>query len=176
MSTLTETRMNTATDLKEAEAHNAQIAERYRRLQNAESIQFSKTPTAEPVASVATLEKELEEPQVTYYTSEKIDSPVFTTEKFERAEISATPTQAQTPSSLQNTALSTQEQYSLSHLAKMVMAAFASVVVLMLTLICVNTQLINQKRVRIQNLEEKLMLGAGNYKIYERKIIKRKSL
>ena len=155
MSTLTETRMNTATDLKEAELHNAQIAERYKRLQNAESMQFAET-TVEPVMnSVATIEKIAEEPQVTYFTSEKIDSPVFTTEKFQHTEILTTPTQKQAPLTMQNTAVATQEQYSLSHLAKVVMAAFAAVVVLMLTIICVNTQIINRQSVRIRNLQDR---------------------
>ena len=150
MSTLTETRMNTVTDFKEAELHNAQIAERYKRLQNAESMQFSDTVA---VAPAPTVERTVEEPQITHYTREKIDSPVFTTEKFERAETVIAPTQTQAPAAVQTTAVA--EQYSLSHMAKMVMAAFAAVVVLMLTLICVNTQIINRQSVRIRNLEEK---------------------
>ncbi len=152
MSTLTETRMNTVTDFKEAELHNAQIAERYKRLQNAESMQFSEPSAATPVLT-PTIEKTVEEPQITHYTREKIDSPVFTTEKFERAETVIAPTQMQAPIAVQSTAVA--EQYSLSRMAKMVMAAFAAVVVFMLTLICVNTQIINRQSVRIRNLEEK---------------------
>lgn len=150
MSTLTETRMNTVADFKEAELHNAQIAERYKRLQNAESMQFSDTVA---VASAPTVERTVEEPQIMHYTREKIDSPVFTTEKFERTETMIAPTQTQAPVAVQTTAVA--EQYSLSHMAKMVMAAFAAVVILMLTLICVNTQIINRQSIRIRNLEEK---------------------
>lgn len=155
MSTLTETRMNTATAQSEAEIHNAQIAERYKRLQDAESMQFSQTDASPVVSATATIEKIAQEPQVGYFSVEKIDSPVFTTEKFERAETFTAPTQAQAPIAMQNTAVSTAEQYSLSHIAKVVMAAFAAVVVFMLTLICVNTQIINRQSVRIRNLEDR---------------------
>ena len=155
MSTLTEIRMNTATAQSEAELHNAQIAERYKRLQDAESMQFSQTDASPVVSATATIEKIAQEPQVGYFSVEKIDSPVFTTEKFERAETFTAPTQAQAPIAMQHTAVSTAEQYSLSHMAKVVMAAFAAVVVLMLTLICVNTQIINRQSVRIRNLEDR---------------------
>jgi cell division protein FtsL len=47
-----------------------------------------------------------------------------------------------------------QAQYSLSTMAKVVMAAFAAVVILMLTLICVNTQTIERKSLQIRNLEQ----------------------
>jgi outer membrane murein-binding lipoprotein Lpp len=45
--------------------------------------------------------------------------------------------------------------YALTPFAKMLMAAFTFVVIAMLTMICINTQIIRQKSVRIQNLEEK---------------------
>lgn len=46
-----------------------------------------------------------------------------------------------------------EESYSLTTFAKLVMAVFATIVVAMLTLICVNTQLINQKNARLEELE-----------------------
>lgn len=46
-----------------------------------------------------------------------------------------------------------EESYSLTTFAKLIMAVFATIVVAMLTLICVNTQLINQKNARLEELE-----------------------
>lgn len=176
MATLTEDRtMQQTTVDREAELHNAQIAERYKRLQNAEEKQFAEASdlTARENyavrASVLAPERPAEyapatqqQPQVTEFVREKIDSPVFTTEKFERAEIATqgTPAAAQVPAIAPvqavapTTAIVTETQYSLSRMAKTVMAAFAAVVVLMLTLICVNTQILNRQSVRIRNLEQ----------------------
>lgn len=167
MATLMETRtMNMNSDLKEAELHNAQIAERYKRLQNAEATQFAEANDTQMQteytvrASVLAPEKPAVEPQVTEFVRERIDSPVFTTEKFERAGATAqsVPTMIQapvfTPTQSVATAVEAETQYSLTRMAKMVMAAFAAVVVLMLTLICVNTQILNRQSVRIRNLEE----------------------
>jgi cell division protein FtsL len=58
----------------------------------------------------------------------------------------------QTP--VQEEATVKQLGYSLSPLAKLVMAVFTMVIVAMLALICVNTQAINQKTIRIKNLEQ----------------------
>ena len=54
---------------------------------------------------------------------------------------------------VQSATVKTEAQYSLSSMAKIVMAAFACVIVAMMTLICVNTYAINQKRMRIEELE-----------------------
>ena len=48
-----------------------------------------------------------------------------------------------------------QEQYGLSPLAKIVMAAFSVAVVGMMSLIGVNSSIINQKQIKIKNLEQK---------------------
>ena len=45
--------------------------------------------------------------------------------------------------------------YALTPLAKVIMAAFTFVVIAMLSLIAMNTQIIRQKKMRIQNLEER---------------------
>lgn len=168
MATLLENQIVRTSVEKEAELHNAQIKERYRRLQDAEADQFAETETvttndatdfitrafvASPTAPV-----QEQVPEVTEYVRERIDSPVFTTEKFERLQNNATAVNAmpvQFPvQTVAPVAVSNQEtQYSLTRLAKTVMAAFAAVVVLMLTLICVNTNLINQKSYYLRSLE-----------------------
>ena len=154
MATLLENQIVRTSVEKEAELHNAQIKERYRRLQEAEADQFAETETvatnnatdfitrafvASPTAPV-----QEQVPEVTEYVRERIDSPVFTTEKFERLQNNATVVNAvpvQFP------------VQTVTRLAKTVMAAFAAVVVLMLTLICVNTNLINQKSYYLRSLE-----------------------
>ena len=56
---------------------------------------------------------------------------------------------------VQATERAVEVSYALTPFAKIVMAAFTFVVVAMLALICMNTQIIRQKRIRLQNLEEK---------------------
>lgn len=161
---------------QEAQKHNAQIKERYKRLQDAEADQFAQSYIQETNAtdytvraSVLAPEKPFvsvdetpvfeQTPQVTEFVREKIDAPVFTTEKFQAIEtpvvqettVAAVETQAvqmQAP-----TAVAVEAQYSLTHFAKMMLVAFATAVLVMLTLICVNTQLIRQKTVELQNLQ-----------------------
>lgn len=47
------------------------------------------------------------------------------------------------------------EGYALNGLAKMVIAAFAALVIVMLTVICINTQVIRRKTVQLRNLEQR---------------------
>lgn len=181
MATLLDTRTETYQALEEAQKHNALINERYRRLQNAEADQFS-APTTErnetayavrasvlaperPAVSETPLVEQT--PQVTEYVRSRIETPVFTTEKFDVAErqetlastYAPTPVAIATPVEIQAPAKAaaamTEAQYSLSHMAKMVLAAFVAVVTVMLALICVNTQLIEQRATRIRSLEER---------------------
>ena len=190
MATLLENQtMENLTVDKAAELHNAQIKERYRRLQDAEADQFAAESYAEERAqtsyavraSVLAPEAPAVEqvPQVTEFVHTRIDSPVFTTEKFERAEEQTAQEQApvaayipvempvQAP--VATVAVSQETQYSLSRLAKTVMAAFAAVVIVMLTLICVNSQIIRQKTARIANLEaQKQELIENNAEIQRR--------
>lgn len=169
---------------QEARLHNAQIKERYRKLQNAEADQFAqetyttqaretdygvrasvlapeKTSFTSPVADHAPVVEQV--PQVTEFVRTYNESPVFTTEKFNAvkedvksyASVATMPVeiplQQQTP--VKAEALSTEAQYSLSAFAKTVIAAFAALVVVMLTLICVNTQIIQNKTAQINALE-----------------------
>ena len=162
--------------------HNAMIAERYRRLQNAEAYQFGEhteethnqanytvrasvlAPEA-PVMSAPTIEAPAKEqiPVITEFVRTPIDNPVFTTEKFNAVDsasevaVAKAPVEvaAQMPVAIYApaSAISTEAQYSLSRAAKTVMAAFAAIVMLMITLICVNTQIIQRKSIELNNLE-----------------------
>lgn len=156
----------------EAREHNAQIRERYRRLQDAEASQFAQevstaqerevTPVARyysPVADqIATVEQA---PQITEFVREVPTASIFTMDKFqaleeekteERVSEEITPTYV-APATV--TSVSTLPQYSLTAFAKATMAVFALIVIAMLTLIAVNSQAIRAKSIRIKNLEEK---------------------
>ena len=98
MATLLEyERTETQTQTREAQLHNAGIKERYRRLAAAEERQFGESnvtdhtirasvlapespvftsPVAENVSAVEQM------PTVTEYVRNRVESPVFTTEKF----------------------------------------------------------------------------------------------
>lgn len=172
METLLEkTLQRTNVEQETQQQHNAQISERYRKLLSAENDQFSEQDVVAPVeevrASVFVEPQAVEAPvaeqtpQVTEFTHERLTSPVFTTEKFERLQEQA-PVVAETipvyaPVREQKAKETTvvAAQYSLSPLAKLVMAVFAFVVLAMLTMICVNTRLMQTKSIRIQNLEER---------------------
>ena len=162
----------------EAQKHNAMISERYNRLKNAVANQFAEDTRTEEsgaenaYASVSAPEQAplyvspnavgntntyAQTPTVTEYIS-RASSALFTTEKFERMqqpvkeqEVITQPIATLAP--VQSAAVKTEAQYSLSSMAKIVMAAFACVIVAMMTLICVNTYAINQKRMRIEELE-----------------------
>ena len=171
MATLTDNQtIRNYTADKQAELHNAQINERYKRLQNAEADQFAQKTIDETAytvrASVLTSNAPVLEnttiteqtPQITEIVHERVDAPVFTTEKFERSIIAPSTAQAPVEIPMQapvyTASVAKQAQYSLSTMAKVVMAAFAAVVILMLTLICVNTQTIERKSLQIRNLEQ----------------------
>ena len=165
--------------VEEAQRHNAMIKERYRRLQDAEADQFAEetpvqernetnytvraavlTPEAPAVSDTPVTQQT---PQVTEFVRQRIETPVFTTEKFntiEREEtvaevIAPAPVEIQAPvqAPVQAAAVSTEVQYGLSRFAKTVMVAFTAVVATMFCLIGVNSQIIRQKNVRLQELE-----------------------
>lgn len=167
----------------EAQQHNAQISERYRKLQDAMNDQFSSALYVEPTrASTATIERTYTEPvqetpvveqapEVTDYVREQYTSSVFTADKFNALEngngatISATtvapvyvaPTYV-APITQQATAtameVGAQEKYSLTPFAKAAMAVFGAVVIGMVSLIGVNSSMISQKKIKIKNLEK----------------------
>lgn len=155
----------------EREAHNAQISERYRRLQSAEADQFASqhdvgTPVATQVEAPIYISPAndtpamQQTPSVTDYVREGAASAVFTAEKFNQMEgfgveaEMATPTYAE-PVYEQATATAAVERYALTPLAKIVMAVFTVVVIAMLAMIGVNSRIISQKKLQIKNLEQK---------------------
>lgn len=179
MATLLEAeRTETLTQTQEAQLHNAGIKERYRRLRDAEERQFGESNVIEtdysvrasvlapekpvftaPITENSTVEQT---PTVTEYVRTYAESPVFTTEKFdsitEQAPVAVQapvemPVQAPAQAAVQAVAVSVETEYSLSHMAKMVMAVFFAVVTVMLAVICINTHVINQKTLQLQTLE-----------------------
>lgn len=158
---------------QEAQLHNAQISERYRILKNAEERQFG-SQTNEAVTHVeATLATE--KPVYTS-TMQELDTfeklptvtefiptaSVFSTERFNTAEenqsqktVYSTVEALSTTKTAETVVSVQEEQYALSRVAKMIMVAFVTTVMVMLALICINTHLINQKRASIEILEAK---------------------
>ena len=177
MATLLENeRTQTLTQDREAELHNAGINERYRRLAAAEERQFGESNATETTVRASVLAPErpaftaptaenipaIEQiPTVTEYVRTRVESPVFTTEKFSGITEEA-PVAVQTPvempaqtavAAVAAVAVSQEAQYSLSRMAKIVMAAFATLVAVMLAVICINTQIISQKTLQLKALE-----------------------
>ena len=156
------------TDLEEAQKHNALINERYRKLQNAVADQFSSEDTVqEEKATTVVEEKPLyisplnvatveQAPQVTEYVAPAA-SALFTTQKFEavKAYEAANVAPVEFVEPVKAAEVAVEAHYSLTPLAKIVMAVFTFVIVAMLTMICVNTQIIRQKKIQLKNLEEK---------------------
>ncbi len=145
----------------EQEKHNAMINERYRKLLDMVEDQLSASTVEEsgyaplsiaPQAPVLEQAPALEQtPTVTEY------APVFTTEKLERIEQlcqEAIPVADKQTKEVVKAATTAVAHYSLTPLAKLVMAAFTLVVVAMLVLIGINSRLMQQRGVRIKNLEE----------------------
>ena len=172
MATLLEhERVQTLTQTREAQLHNAGINERYRRLRDAEERQFGESNQAEQTvyASVLAPERPVftapmtenvptveQTPTVTEYVRNVVESPVFTTEKFDAiTETMAVQAPIEMPAQapMAVVAVAQEAQYSLSNMAKVVMAVFAALVTVMLAVICINTQIINQKTLQLQALE-----------------------
>ena len=173
MATLLENqKMNTvAAPDRNAELHNAQISENYRLLRDAEERQFASTEEEKATAyssvraSVLAPERpaEAQTPVAPVapaeFTHERVESPLFTTETLDRAIRNNAPVAPVTPIApveiqpAQTEAIAQETTFALSSFAKTVAAVFAAVVVMMLTLICINTQIINERAARISELE-----------------------
>lgn len=185
MATLLENKtIENVTVEQEAERqHNAMIRERYQRLQNAIADQFAEKTeniSAEhyqvrasvlaperPAYTAPVVDAPLtaQTPMVTEYVRTRIETPVFTTEKFNAiedtkreetlAQTAQMPVEMSAQLSAPTASTMVEAQYSLSAFAKKAMAIFGAVVVTMLSVICVNTQIIQRKSVKLRNLEEK---------------------
>lgn len=157
---LNEQKMNvpTAPD-RAAELHNAQISENYRLLKDAVERQiatfdFEEQPRASVIAPERPVEKEVETPQ---YSHERVSSSLFTTDTLDRAIRNNTPvapiSQVETKS-VNVEAVAQEPVFGLSAFAKAVAAVFCAVIVTMLTMICINTQIINEKAAKLAELEK----------------------
>ena len=164
--------MNTLLDRKtqedqERELHNSMINERYKEILGVVDGQFNErtpvvnvAPTYAPVveAPVSTPSYDVptteHAPHVTEYAPSSVAASVFTTETLDR--IAPTPTYvAPQPVVSVKPVVEKEASYSLTPMAKMVVAFFAAIVVLMLTLIGVNSHTIQSKTLQLQNLEQK---------------------
>ena len=160
------------TELQKAEAekaqkHNESINENFLKIKNLVHAQFEEDDVQdvamgaveEPIVeeaplyiSPSNLAKIEQAPLVTEYAS-PMAAAVFTTQKYEVAKENMQQVEYTAP--VRATERAVDVSYALTPLAKIIMAAFTFVVIAMLTLICVNTQIIRQKKIRLQNLEEK---------------------
>ena len=158
-------------EAEKAQKHNESINENFLKIKNLVHAQFEEDEVqevaaetvAEPVVEEAPLyispsnvAKLEQAPLVTEYAS-PMAAALFTTQKYEMArenmEVHTAPVEYTAP--VQATKHVAEASYALTPLAKVVMAAFTCVVVGMIALIGMNTQIIRQKKLRIQNLEEK---------------------
>lgn len=160
-------RQDELTEAEKERIHNERRSENYYKLTNMMFEQFGKETVEEAVEEPVVEEPPLyispmnvgrleQAPQVTEYAVPK--AAVFTTQKFANLEQNMQtpveiPTEVVAP--VQSVKTEMAAGYSLNPLAKMIIVAFTFLVVAMLTMICVNTQIIRQKSVRIKNLEEK---------------------
>lgn len=169
MNELLERKERVLTEAEKAQQHNDMINENFLKItsyaysqfdveeaqeEKAEEQVVEETPLYISPASVAKLEQT---PRVTEYTA--ATAAVFTAQKFDNALQNAGASVAVQPevytAPVQAAKTVAEVHYALTPFAKMLMAAFTFVVIAMLTMICINTQIIRQKSVRIQNLEEK---------------------
>lgn len=170
---------------KEEQEHNARISERYLQLKNAVEDQFAqKTPEMTVQASVFTSDAAVQtpsfgytptveqRPQVTEYIR-NLRQSIFTADTLNGMNVS---TQQETATVTDNVAENVvQESYSLTTFAKTVMAVFAVVVMSLMALICVNTHSLEQKSIRIQELQAKRQELIERNQEVERRIEEAKS-
>ena len=154
-------------EAEQAQKHNDSINENFLKIKNLVHAQFDEDEVQdvvvetveEPVVEEAPLyispsnvAKLEQAPVVTEYAAPMAAS-VFTSQTYEMARENVQPVEFAAP--VQATARAVEVRYALTPLAKIAMAAVTCVVVGMLALIGVNSQMIRQKKVRLQNLEEK---------------------
>jgi hypothetical protein len=152
-------------DNREAELHNAQISERYQRLLNAENEQFGGHETAQRTyttrASVLAPERPVQDtrpfeqqPVVTEFRRE-IESPVFTTDKYEAVQDSVVEFAPPVEQMAVSEVVAPVEKYSINGFAKLVMAGVATVATLMLTVIGINSGIIAKNKIQLNALQER---------------------
>lgn len=161
MATLFENKTANTVSAKDAELlHNSQISENYRLLRDLENQQFAtiQQERAEAQARANVLIRE----QTVAVPRERVTSELFTAETLDRAirnnavaERVETPVSNEQVNTVAVESVAREEVAVLSSFAKTVAAVFAAVIVMMLTVICINTQIINQKASYLSTLEQK---------------------
>ena len=161
MATLFENKTANTVSAKDAELlHNSQISENYRLLRDLENQQFAtiqqERAGAQARANVLIREQTVAVPR------ERVTSELFTAETLDRAirnnavaERVETPVSNEQVNTVAVESVAREEVAVLSSFAKTVAAVFAAVIVMMLTVICINTQIINQKASYLSTLEQK---------------------
>ena len=164
MATFTETmtREQAAAIENAAALHNAQINERYLRLKNAIDEQFEevKAEAYAPRASVLAPEKPVEttKPETVEFTHTRVDSPLFTAETLDRTLERNAVAEQETVLEMPTVAptMEVAPAYSLNMSAvKKAVAAFVGTVAVLLTVIGINTQIINANEAKIAMIEQR---------------------
>ena len=171
--------------ISEAErAHNAQISENYRQIKNAVSDQFGCRTidmpaqrihmNTAPVYPTYSYTPAVEQnPQVKEYIRNLRES-VYQTSIYETA-TPAIEQEIAKPVVVNETKKSVQATYSLTTLGKVAVAIFAAVTISMMTLIGVNSNILAQKSMRIDELQtQRQMLIEQNIEV-ERRIAEARS-
>ena len=153
---------------QERELHNAMIAEKYQEILGVVEGQIEKEPVFATTQIYAPVEEKTNvtpsysapntqhTPHVTEYVPSNLAATLFTTETLDRIAPQPAMTMAAPQSVVKEEVLSvTEPSYSLTPMAKAVMAIFATTVVVMLSMIGANTMTIKRKNLRLKNLEEK---------------------
>lgn len=141
---------------QEAELHNSRINNMYTILQNAESEQLERLweeAKRAPQASVLAPEKPAEVP---VYEHTPVQSDLFTPATLDRTierSVPTYPVYQPAPTQVAVEAEKEEFTYSLTSAAKKAIAIFASAAAVMMTLICVNTHVINLRKAEISALE-----------------------
>ena len=137
----------TATTTVAAAEHNAQIKERYQRLQSVERSQFAEI-SSQSRASVLAPERPVETQSPVQHVEERVVSPLFSTETLDRTLQNQSPVVEFAPVA-QETAVVATQNVQLSKFAKLFLGACAGTIAGLLCMICACTQLINVTQIKI---------------------------
>ena len=157
MATLVENKTSNTMSAKQAELlHNSQISENYRLLRDLENRQFEsierERASLQSNANVLTIERPRERVTSDLFTVETLDRAIRNNTVVEPVEMVVEPVQ---PEAVAVESVAHEEVAMLSSFAKTVAAVFAAVIVMMLTIISINTQIISQKAAYLSTLEQK---------------------
>lgn len=157
MATLVENKTSNTMSAKQAELlHNSQISENYRLLRDLENRQFEsierERASLQSNANVLTIERPRERVTSDLFTVETLDRAIRNNTVVEPVEMVLEPVQ---PQAVAVESVAREEVAMLSSFAKTVAAVFAAVIVMMLTIISINTQIISQKAAYLSTLEQK---------------------